>query len=219
LRGIREKDKIEKLEIRNSLTLLEKITHITGRPFGTEQTTILFANFGELKIHQSTKLGTVIQNYYPNSDSENLKKLSSHLSSSTFAMFSTILKQTPVKATPHGFFCQIPLFVFCKNIQHSPLELAGKPAMVSRDSPIFSPGFSTSVLHAKKSLRKRKREDQPKKSNATLFASVMCHSSLKDNLSGTSRAYLLNMNSRFAGMNLQCCFSHNTVLPFSKSKD
>ena len=52
--------------------------------------------------------------------------------------------------------------------------------------------------------RERERErDQPKKSCALRFASVMCQSSHRVSLSGTVRAYLLNMFSRFAGINLQ----------------
>lgn len=51
--------------------------------------------------------------------------------------------------------------------------------------------------------RQWERTDQPKKSYTTLFAWVMSQISLSVNLSGTLRAYLLNMISKFAGMNLK----------------
>jgi hypothetical protein len=44
--------------------------------------------------------------------------------------------------------------------------------------------------------------DQPNGSNAFLFPSVMFHNSLSVSLSGTVRAYLLNMFSKFAGTKL-----------------
>jgi hypothetical protein len=44
--------------------------------------------------------------------------------------------------------------------------------------------------------------DQPNGSNAFLFPSVMFHNSLSVSLSGTVRAYLVNMFSKFAGTKL-----------------
>lgn len=61
------------------------------------------------------------------------------------------------------------------------------------------------VIRNDEIIRERERErydHQPKKSKISRFAWVMCQISLSVSLSGRVRAYLLNMFSSCAGMNL-----------------